>query len=41
VKALLGEMPITGTLPVTIPGLAKIGDGIMIGSPQPVNTQAR
>ncbi len=28
VKALFGEMDITGRLPVTIPGIAKYGDGI-------------
>jgi hypothetical protein len=28
VKALFGEIPITGHLPVTIPGFAKYGDGI-------------
>jgi beta-N-acetylhexosaminidase len=28
VKALFGEMPVTGHLPVTIPGFAKYGDGI-------------
>jgi beta-N-acetylhexosaminidase len=30
VKALFGEVPISGRLPVTIPGFAKIGDGIQI-----------
>ncbi|MEP6536570.1 MAG: glycoside hydrolase family 3 N-terminal domain-containing protein [Bryobacteraceae bacterium] len=30
VKALYGEMPITGKLPVSIPGLAAYGDGIVI-----------
>jgi beta-N-acetylhexosaminidase len=29
-KALLGEIPINGKLPVTIPNLAKLGDGISI-----------
>jgi beta-N-acetylhexosaminidase len=29
-KALFGEIPITGRLPVTIPGLAKYGDGIQL-----------
>jgi len=29
-KALFGEMPITGRLPVTIPGVAKFGDGIQL-----------
>jgi beta-N-acetylhexosaminidase len=28
VKAMFGEIPITGHLPVTIPGVAKYGDGI-------------
>ena len=31
VKALWGEIPIRGRLPVTIPGLAKLGDGIHLG----------
>jgi beta-N-acetylhexosaminidase len=30
-KAILGEMAIRGHLPVTIPGLAKYGDGIQLG----------
>jgi beta-N-acetylhexosaminidase len=30
VKALFGEIPITGKLPVTIPGFAKYGDGIAL-----------
>jgi beta-N-acetylhexosaminidase len=30
VKALFGEIPITGKLPVTIPGFAKYGDGISL-----------
>jgi beta-N-acetylhexosaminidase len=32
VKALLGEIPINGKLPVTIPNLANIGDGISIAA---------
>ena len=28
VKAMFGEIPITGHLPITIPGIAKYGDGI-------------
>jgi len=32
VKALFGEMPVTGKLPVTIPGYAKVGYGIALGS---------
>jgi beta-N-acetylhexosaminidase len=37
-KALFGEIAITGHLPVTIPGVAKYGDGIQIpaGSPAPI-----
>lgn len=41
-KALFGEIPIGGHLPVTIPGVAKYGDGIqipastgLVGVPQP------
>jgi beta-N-acetylhexosaminidase len=30
VKAIFGEIPIQGKLPVTIPNLAKIGDGILM-----------
>jgi beta-N-acetylhexosaminidase len=29
-RALFGEIPITGHLPVTIPGIAKLGEGIQI-----------
>jgi beta-N-acetylhexosaminidase len=29
-KAILGEIPITGKMPVSIPGLAKIGDGLAV-----------
>jgi beta-N-acetylhexosaminidase len=29
-KAMLGEIPIVGKLPVSIPGLAKVGDGIQV-----------
>ncbi len=31
-KALFGEIPIRGHLPVSIPGMAKLGDGIMVGA---------
>lgn len=31
-KALFGEIPITGRLPVTIPGVAKYGDGIQLAA---------
>jgi beta-N-acetylhexosaminidase len=30
VRALFGEIPVTGRLPVTIPGLAQYGDGIQL-----------
>jgi beta-N-acetylhexosaminidase len=30
VKALFGEMPINGHTPVTIPGIARLGDGIQL-----------
>jgi beta-N-acetylhexosaminidase len=30
IKALFGEIPITGRLPVTIPGLAKYGEGVQV-----------
>ena len=30
-KALYGEIPITGRLPVSIPGVAQYGDGIQLG----------
>ena len=30
IRALFGEIPITGRLPVTIPGIAKFGDGIQL-----------
>ncbi len=35
VKALFGEMPIRGHLPVTIPDLAKYGDGIQLAAIAP------
>jgi len=31
-KALFGEIPIQGHLPVTIPGVAERGQGIMLGA---------
>jgi beta-N-acetylhexosaminidase len=36
VKALFGEIPIAGKLPVTIPGFAQYGDGIAIAASHPV-----
>lgn len=30
VRAIFGDIPITGRLPVSIPGLAKLGDGIQV-----------
>ncbi len=38
-KALFGEIPIAGKLPVTIPGLAQYGDGIVLDASHPVVTQ--
>jgi beta-N-acetylhexosaminidase len=35
VKALLGEIAIRGHLPVTIPGLAKYGEGIELAARSP------
>ncbi len=35
-RAILGEIPITGKMPVSIPGLAKIGDGLYV--PAKTNT---
>jgi len=34
VKAIFGETAIRGRLPVSIPGLAKLGDGIQLGGPR-------
>jgi len=34
-KALFGEIPIGGRLPVTIPGIAKYGDGIQLPATHP------
>jgi beta-N-acetylhexosaminidase len=31
-KAILGDIPITGTLPVSIPGIANIGDGLRVAA---------
>jgi beta-N-acetylhexosaminidase len=35
VKALFGEIPISGKLPVSIPGIAKYGDGIQLPAAAP------
>jgi beta-N-acetylhexosaminidase len=35
VKALFGEMPIRGHMPVSIPGFAVYGDGIQLQARQP------
>lgn len=40
VKALFGEMPIRGHLPVTIPGLARYGEGIQVAV-RPPRTSSR
>ncbi|MDP8981384.1 MAG: hypothetical protein M3O35_12430 [Acidobacteriota bacterium] len=39
VKALFGEIPITGKLPVSIPGIAKYGDGIQLPAAAPKKGQ--
>jgi beta-N-acetylhexosaminidase len=39
VKALFGEIPIGGKLPVTIPDLAKYGDGISLPAASAVASQ--
>jgi beta-N-acetylhexosaminidase len=38
-RAILGEIPIQGKLPVSIPGLAKIGDGIQVSGKPVVASQ--
>jgi len=35
VKAMFGEIAISGHLPVSIPGVAKIGDGIQLPASRP------
>jgi len=39
VKALYGEMPIRGRLPVTIPDLAKFGDGMQLPATAAIPTK--
>jgi beta-N-acetylhexosaminidase len=39
VRALFGEIPIGGRLPVTIPGFAQYGDGITLAASHPVAEQ--
>jgi len=36
VRAVLGQIPIRGRLPVTIPGQAKYGDGIQLPAAHPI-----
>jgi beta-N-acetylhexosaminidase len=38
-KAISGEIPIRGKLPVSIPGIAKIGDGIEVSRNAPAASQ--
>jgi beta-N-acetylhexosaminidase len=38
-KALLGDIPVTGRMPVSIPGFAKIGDGIQLGVMHPMSSK--
>jgi len=37
VRALLGQVPIRGHLPVTIPGQANYGDGIQLSATRPLH----
>jgi beta-N-acetylhexosaminidase len=39
VRALFGEIGVSGRLPVSIPGLAQYGEGMLIPAPRPVSTQ--
>ncbi len=39
-KAMFGDIPITGKLPVSIPGFAKIGDGIQVSGKPGTASQA-
>jgi beta-N-acetylhexosaminidase len=41
VKAMFGEIPVTGKLPVSIPGLAKFGDGIQLNAVKAAATTAQ
>ncbi|MBV9746844.1 MAG: hypothetical protein JO099_24040, partial [Acidobacteriia bacterium] len=36
VRALFGEIAISGHLPVSIPGLAQLGDGIQLAATRPL-----
>ena len=38
-KALLGEIAISGRLPVTIPGVAKYGDGVQLSASSPTTSK--
>ena len=38
VRALFGEIPISGRMPVSIPGYAKIGDGIQTTAVRPASS---
>jgi beta-N-acetylhexosaminidase len=40
-KAILGEIPIRGHLPVTIPGLASYGDGIQLQPTRPLQVSGQ
>ena len=35
VRAIAGEAPITGKLPIALPGLYPVGHGLERGTPQP------
>jgi beta-N-acetylhexosaminidase len=40
-RGLFGEIPIAGHLPVGIPGLAQLGEGLQLDASRPVTAQAR
>jgi beta-N-acetylhexosaminidase len=41
VHAIFGEVAIRGHLPVTIPGLAKYGDGIQLQATKPLQVSGQ
>jgi beta-N-acetylhexosaminidase len=40
-RGLFGEIPIAGRLPVSIPGLAQLGEGLQLDASRPITAQAR
>jgi beta-N-acetylhexosaminidase len=41
VRGLFGEIPIAGRLPVSIPGLAQLGEGLQLDAIHPLTADAR